>query len=72
MMSVEQSVERLAGETEVFGENHLSAALSTTNPTRLDPGSNQGRCCGMPANNRLSYDKAFGLSQCRKYFSVSL
>jgi hypothetical protein len=34
MISVDQSVECLAGETEVLGENlPPSAALSTTNPT---------------------------------------
>jgi hypothetical protein len=32
-----------------------SAALSTTNPTWPDPGSNAGRRGGKPATNRLSY-----------------
>jgi hypothetical protein len=32
-----------------------SATLSTTNPTRLDPGLNSGRRGGKPATNRLSY-----------------
>jgi hypothetical protein len=32
-----------------------SVALSTTDPTRLDPDSNPGRRSGMPATNRLSY-----------------
>jgi hypothetical protein len=33
----------------------LSATLSTTNPTSLDPGLNPGRCDGKPVTNRLSY-----------------
>jgi hypothetical protein len=32
--------------------------LSTTNPTRPDPGSNPDRRCGKPATNRLSYGAA--------------
>jgi hypothetical protein len=36
-----------------------SATLSTTNPTWPDPGSNPGRRCGKPANNRLSYGMAY-------------
>jgi hypothetical protein len=35
-----------------------SAALSTTNPTQLDPCSNPGRRCGKPATNRLSFGAA--------------
>jgi hypothetical protein len=35
-----------------------SATLSTTNPTRLDPGLNQGRRGGKPATNSLSYGAA--------------
>jgi hypothetical protein len=58
MMSVEQSVELLARETEVLGRNLSHAALSTTNPTCSDPGSNPGRRCGKPATNRLSYGTA--------------
>jgi hypothetical protein len=46
---------RLAGETEVLGENLPSATLSTTNPTWPDPGLNPGRRGGKPATNRLSY-----------------
>jgi hypothetical protein len=34
-----------------------SAALSTTNPTLLDPGSNSRCSGGKPATNRLSYGK---------------
>jgi hypothetical protein len=49
---------KLAGETEVLGENLLNATLSTTNPTWPDPGSNPGRHGGKPATNRLSYDTA--------------
>jgi hypothetical protein len=58
-MIVEQLVEwRLAGETEVLGENRPSATLSTTNTTWPDPGSNPGRRGGKPATNRLSYGAA--------------
>jgi hypothetical protein len=53
---VEQLVEwRLAGETEVLGENLPSATLSTTNPTRPDPGCRGGK----PVTNHLSYGAAF-------------
>jgi hypothetical protein len=56
---VEQLVEwRLAGETEVLGENLPSAILSTTNPTRPDSCTNTGRRGGKPATNRLSYGAA--------------
>jgi hypothetical protein len=56
---VEQLVEwRLAGETEVLGENLPSAILSTTNPTWPDPCANTGRRGGKPATNRLSYGAA--------------
>jgi hypothetical protein len=40
-----------AGETEVFGENLPSATLSTTNPTRIDPGANPGLRGERPATN---------------------
>jgi hypothetical protein len=35
-----------------------SDTLSTTNPTRLDPGLNPGRRGGKPATNGLSYGAA--------------
>jgi hypothetical protein len=55
IMMMENLVEwRLAGETEVLGENLPSATLSTTNPTWPDPGFNQGRRGGKPATNSLS------------------
>jgi hypothetical protein len=54
MMSVEQSVERVAGETEVLGETCPSATLSTTNSTWTGLGSNPGHNGGMPETNRLS------------------
>jgi hypothetical protein len=53
MMSVGQSVEWLAGETEVLGGNLPSATLSTTNPTWPYPGSNPVLRCGKPATNQL-------------------
>jgi hypothetical protein len=43
-----------AGETEVLGENLPSAALSTTNPTWIDPGANPALRGERPATNRLS------------------
>jgi hypothetical protein len=56
MVIVEQLVGwRLAGETEVLGENLPSATLSATKPTWPDPSSNPGRRGGKPAANRLSY-----------------
>jgi hypothetical protein len=55
-MNVEQSVEwKLAGETELVGENRPSASLSTTNLTCPAPGSYPGRRGGKLATNRLSY-----------------
>jgi phage-related protein len=59
-MIVEQLVEwRLAGETEVLGENLPQRHFVHHNSTWLDPGSNQGRRGGKPASNRLSYGAAF-------------
>jgi hypothetical protein len=54
IMMVEKLVERLAGETEVLGENLPSAALSTTKPTSC-PDANPYRRGGKPATNLLSY-----------------
>jgi hypothetical protein len=59
-MIVEKRMEcRLAGETEVLGENlpqhHFCPAQ---NPSWLDPGLNPGRRGGKPATNRLSYGAA--------------
>jgi hypothetical protein len=49
---------RLAGETEVLGEN-LSHRHFFHNKSHLpDPGWNPGRLCGKPATNRLSYGAA--------------
>jgi hypothetical protein len=59
MVIVEQLVEwRLAGETEVLGENLPSATLSTMNPTWSDLGSNLGCHSGKPVTNHLSYGMA--------------
>jgi hypothetical protein len=49
----------LAGDPKYLEETCPSAALSTTNPTWSDFGPNQGRRCGKPAINRLSYDTNF-------------
>jgi hypothetical protein len=55
IMMMENLVEwRLAGETEVLGEN-----LSTTNPTWPDPALNRGRRGGKLVTNHLSYGAAY-------------
>jgi hypothetical protein len=56
-----------------------NAALSTTDPTRLDRRSSTGPRCGKPATNRLSYGTAvnvFDITKCLRgiwdsRFSVS-
>jgi hypothetical protein len=54
-MIVEKQMEcRLAGETEVLGEN-LPQRHFCPSP---DPGLNPGRSGGKPATNRLSYEAA--------------
>jgi hypothetical protein len=59
-MIVEKQVEcRLAGETEVLGENLPQRHFCPSqNPTWPDPVLNQGRRGGKPAANRLSYGAA--------------
>jgi hypothetical protein len=59
-MIVEKQMEcRLAGETEVLGENLPQRHLCPSqNPTWPDPGLNRGRRGGKPATNRLSYGAA--------------
>jgi hypothetical protein len=50
---------RLAGETEVLGENLPQCHFCPSqNPTCLDPGLNPGSPGGKPATNRLSYGAA--------------
>jgi hypothetical protein len=50
---------RLAGETEVLGENLTQRYFCPSqNPTWPDPGLNPGRRGGKPATNRLSYGAA--------------
>jgi hypothetical protein len=50
---------RLAGETEVLGENLPQRHFCPSqNPTRPDRGLNPGRRGGKPATNRLSYGAA--------------
>jgi hypothetical protein len=57
---VEKQMEcRLAGETEVLGENLPQRHFCPSqNPTWTDPGVNPGRRGGKPATNRLSYGAA--------------
>jgi hypothetical protein len=51
---------RLAGETEVLGENLPQRPFCPSqNHTWPDPGLNPGRRGGKPATNRLSYGAAF-------------
>jgi hypothetical protein len=59
-MIVEKQIEcRLAGETEILGENlpHRHFCPSQ-NPTWSDPGLSPGRRGGKPATNPLSYGAA--------------
>lgn len=55
MMDVEQSLECIAGETKYSVKTCPTAALSITNPTRTDLGSNPGQRGGKPSSNCLSY-----------------
>jgi hypothetical protein len=59
-MIVEKRMEcRLAGETEVLGENLPQRHFCPSqNPSWPDPGLNPGRRGGNPATNRLSYGAA--------------
>jgi hypothetical protein len=59
-MIVEKQLEcKLAGETEVLGENLPQRHFCPSqNPTWPDPGLNPGRRGGKPATNRLSYGAA--------------
>jgi hypothetical protein len=51
---------RLAGETEVLGENLSQRYFyPSQNPTWPDPGLNLGRSGGKPTTNRLSYGAAW-------------
>jgi hypothetical protein len=64
-MIVEKQIDsRLAGETEVLGENLPQRNFCPSqNPTWRDPGLNPGRRGGKPATNRLSYGAASSLSK---------
>jgi hypothetical protein len=68
MMIVEKQMEcRLAGETEVLGENLSQRHLSPSqNPTWPEPGLNPGRRGGKPATNRLSYGAAYFIAFSRR------
>jgi hypothetical protein len=59
-MTVEKQMEcRLAGETEVLGENLPQRHFCPSqNPTWLDPGLNPGCRDGKPATNHLSFGAA--------------
>jgi hypothetical protein len=58
-------------ETEVLGENLLSAALSTTKPTCC-PEANPGRRGGKSASNRLSYGTAMPEEKVKQVTVLSL
>jgi hypothetical protein len=61
VMMMENLVEwRLAGKTEVLGENLSQRHFVHHRSDLPDPGSNPGRRGGKPATNRLSYGAAFG------------
>jgi hypothetical protein len=68
-MIVEMQMEcRLAGETEIPGENWPQGHFCPSqNPTWPDPGLNPGRRGGKPATNRLNYGAA---SPFLSYFQV--
>jgi hypothetical protein len=59
-MIVEKQMEfRLAGETEVLGENLPQRHFCPSqNPTLPNPDLNPGRRGGKPATNRLTYGAA--------------
>jgi hypothetical protein len=67
-MIVEKQMEcRLAGETEVLGENLPQRHFCPSqNPPWPDSGLNPGRRGGKPATNRLSYGAARTWSSCWK------
>jgi hypothetical protein len=62
-MIVEKQMEyRLAGETEVLGENLPQRHFCPSqNPTWPEPGLNPGRRGGKPTTNRLSYGAALSI-----------
>jgi hypothetical protein len=60
-MMMENLVElKLAGETEVFGENLAQRYFVHQKSHFTRPGLNPGRIVGKPATNRLSYGAAKG------------
>jgi hypothetical protein len=65
-MIVEKQMEcRLAGETEVLGENLSQRHFCPSqNPTWPDAGLNPGRRGGKPATNRLRYGAAWTTLLC--------
>jgi hypothetical protein len=70
-MIVEKQMKcKLAGETQVLGENLPQRHFCPSqNPTWSDPGLNPGRRGGKPATNRLSYGAAKDKLAC--YISTS-
>jgi hypothetical protein len=69
MMNVEQSVEwKLAGETEVIGENLPQCRFVHQNSTWPDLCWNQDRRGGKPATKRINYGTAAHLLQGLSFF----
>jgi sensor histidine kinase YesM len=73
-MIVEKQMEcRLAGETEVLGEDLPQRHFRPTqNPTSPDPGLNPGRRDGKPSTNRLSYGAAVVLNYLGTWTNLSV
>jgi hypothetical protein len=72
MIAEKQMECRLAGETDVLGENLPQRHFCPSqNPTWPNPGLNPGRSCGKPATNRMSYGAAHVITL-HSYTSLSI
>jgi hypothetical protein len=78
MLTAKRSVERVAREIEVLGENLLHCRFSTKNLPYFDLGSTPDSCEGKPATDILSYGKpppprhAISLTPLFRIISLSL